>query len=107
VRVDDSHNLPQVAAGLDEQSANSAAETRSESEASFIGSVLARFQIFLKLTRHKYIIIGTKVLGQIVSEPIEEGQHIKVGDILARIDDRDYQAQLRQASAARELSETN
>ena len=49
VRVDDSHNLSQVAAGLDEQFANSAAETRSESEASFIGSVLARFQIFLKL----------------------------------------------------------
>jgi RND family efflux transporter MFP subunit len=59
------------------------------------------------VTRHKYIIIGTKVLGQIVSEPIDEGQHIKVGDILARIDDRDYQAQLRQAAATRELSETN
>jgi RND family efflux transporter MFP subunit len=57
------------------------------------------------VTRHKYIIIGTKILGQIVSEPIEEGQHIKAGDVLARIDDRDYQAQLRQASAARDLSE--
>jgi RND family efflux transporter MFP subunit len=59
------------------------------------------------VTRHKYIIIGTKILGQIVSEPIEEGQHIKAGDILARIDDRDYQAQLRQASAARDLSEVS
>jgi putative ABC transport system permease protein len=49
VRVDDSRNLPQVAAELDQQFANSSAETRSESEASFIGSVLARFQIFLKL----------------------------------------------------------
>lgn len=51
------------------------------------------------VTRHKYITIGTKILGQIVDEPIEEGQHVKVGDILARIDDRDYQAQLRQAIA--------
>jgi RND family efflux transporter MFP subunit len=59
------------------------------------------------VTRHKYIIIGTKILGQIVSEPIEEGQHVKAGDILARIDDRDYQAQLRQASAARDLSEVS
>src|SRR6266853_1255871 len=33
------------------------------------------------VTRHKYIIIGTKVLGQIVEEPIEEGQHIKAGAI--------------------------
>src|SRR6266436_927178 len=53
------------------------------------------------VTRHKYITIGTKILGQIVEEPIEEGQHIKAGDVLARIDDRDYQAQLRQAIADR------
>src|SRR6266436_10227898 len=59
------------------------------------------------VTHHKYITIGTKILGQIVSEPIEEGQHVQLGDLLARIDDRDYQAQLRQAAAARDLSEAN
>lgn len=59
------------------------------------------------VTRHKYITIGTKILGQIVAEPIEEGQHVKVGELLARIDDRDYQAQLRQAIAARDLAEAN
>src|SRR6266850_1476245 len=59
------------------------------------------------VTRHKYIIIGTKVLGQIVEEPIEEGQHIKAGDVLARIDDRDYQAQLRQAIAMRDVAKAN
>src|SRR5437667_319909 len=56
------------------------------------------------VTRHKYIIIGTKILGQIVEEPIEEGQHIKAGNVLARIDDRDYQAQLRQAIASRDVA---
>src|SRR5882724_7325859 len=59
------------------------------------------------VTRHKYITIGTKSLGQIVAEPIEEGQHVRVGDLLAQIDDRDYQAQLRQAAAARDLSQSN
>src|SRR5437016_6275883 len=59
------------------------------------------------VTRHKYIAIGTKILGQIVEEPIEEGQHIKVGDVLARIDDRDYQAQLRQAIAIRDVAKAN
>ena len=59
------------------------------------------------VTRHKYITIGTKILGQIVDEPIEEGQHIKAGDVLARIDDRDYQAQLRQAIAIRDVAKAN
>ena len=59
------------------------------------------------VTRHKYITIGTKILGQIVDEPIEEGQHIKAGDVLARIDDRDYQAQLRQATAIRDVAKAS
>src|SRR5260370_27727208 len=59
------------------------------------------------VTRHKYITIGTKILGQIVEEAIEEGQHIKAGDVLARIDDRDYQAQLRQAIASRDVAKAN
>jgi RND family efflux transporter MFP subunit len=59
------------------------------------------------VTRHKYITIGTKILGQIIEEPIEEGQHVKRGDLLARIDDRDYRAQLRQAIADRDLAAAN
>lgn len=59
------------------------------------------------VTRHKYIVVGTKVLGQIVEEPIEEGMYVKRGDLLARIDDRDYQAQLRQTIADRELADAN
>ena len=59
------------------------------------------------VTRHKYITIGTKILGQIVEEPIEEGQHVRQGDLLARIDDRDYAAQLQQAIADHELAAAN
>jgi RND family efflux transporter MFP subunit len=59
------------------------------------------------VTQHKYIVIGTKILGQIVEEPIEEGQHVRRGDLLARIDDRDYQAQLHQAIADRDLAAAN
>jgi RND family efflux transporter MFP subunit len=59
------------------------------------------------VTRHKYITIGTKILGQIIEEPIEEGQHVNKGDLLARIDDRDYRAQLRQAIADRDLAAAN
>jgi RND family efflux transporter MFP subunit len=56
------------------------------------------------VTRDKYITIGTKILGQIIEEPIEEGRHVNKGDLLARIDDRDYRAQLRQAFADRDLA---
>jgi len=59
------------------------------------------------VTGHKYITIGTKILGQIMEEPIEEGQHVKKGDLLARIDDRDYLAQLHQAVADRALAVAN
>jgi RND family efflux transporter MFP subunit len=59
------------------------------------------------VTRDKYITVGTKILGQIIEEPIEEGRHVNKGDLLARIDDRDYRAQLRQAFADREQAEAN
>ncbi|MFZ0887508.1 MAG: efflux RND transporter periplasmic adaptor subunit [Candidatus Binataceae bacterium] len=59
------------------------------------------------ITRAKYITIGTKILGQIMREPIEEGQHLKRGDLLAQIDDRDYKAQLEQAVADHQLALAN
>src|SRR5690242_5937194 len=59
------------------------------------------------VTSHKYITIGTKILGQIIKEPIEEGKLVKKGDLLARIDDLDYRAQLQQATADHNLAEAN
>jgi RND family efflux transporter MFP subunit len=56
------------------------------------------------ITRAKYITIGTKILGQIVAEPIEEGKHVKKGELLAQIDNRDYVAQLDQAQADHALA---
>src|SRR6266850_989797 len=58
------------------------------------------------VTRYNYIMIGTNILGLIVAAQIEQGQHVRIGDLLAQIDDQDYHAQLRQAVAARELSES-
>jgi putative ABC transport system permease protein len=49
VRVDDSRVVPQVCAALDQQFANSSAETQSDSEEQFMGSILGRFRVFMKL----------------------------------------------------------
>jgi putative ABC transport system permease protein len=49
VQVDDSRVVPEVAAAVDNQFANSQAETRSASEAAAIGSILGRYRIFMRL----------------------------------------------------------
>lgn len=59
------------------------------------------------VTRHKYISVGANVQGTIVSEPIEEGQLVHKGSLLARIDDRNYRGLLNQAIADRDLAAAN
>lgn len=49
VRVDSSQAVPQVMAALDEQFANSSAETQSEPEAAFIGSFLDNYRNFFRV----------------------------------------------------------
>ena len=43
--------------------------------------------------------IAPKVAGYIVSVPVTDNQHVAVGDVIARIDDRDYRVALAQAEA--------
>src|ERR1700730_8992359 len=59
------------------------------------------------VTKHKYISVGTNVVGTIVSEPIEEGQLVKRGTLLAKMDDRNYRGLLNQAMAERGLQEAS
>src|SRR3989440_3440857 len=49
VQVDDSRVVPEVCAAIDNQFANSSAETRSASEAAAVGSILGRYRIFMRL----------------------------------------------------------
>jgi putative ABC transport system permease protein len=49
VRADQGSSVPQVMAALDEQFANSSAETLSESEASFLNNFVDNFKIFFQL----------------------------------------------------------
>ena len=49
VRVDKSENIPQVIASIDEQFINTSAETRSESEAAFMGNFVQGYRMFFQL----------------------------------------------------------
>jgi membrane fusion protein, multidrug efflux system len=43
--------------------------------------------------------IAPKVSGYITAVPVTDNQHVKAGDVIARIDDRDYRTSLEQAQA--------
>ena len=44
--------------------------------------------------------ISPKVAGYVVDVPVHDNQRVAAGDVLFRIDDRDYRAKLQQAQAA-------
>jgi putative ABC transport system permease protein len=57
VRVDNSKNVPQVIAALDEGFANSSAETQSESEAAFIGGFMQNYRLFFQVAELLGLIV--------------------------------------------------
>ncbi|MGD0832433.1 MAG: efflux RND transporter periplasmic adaptor subunit [Terracidiphilus sp.] len=52
-------------------------------------------------------LVGFKVQGRIVDLPVEEGQNVKQGDLLARLDDADYMQRVRIDEAAVGVRESN
>ena len=52
------------------------------------------------------VLISPQLAGQIVEMPIDDGVKVKKGDLLFRIDETLYQAQLEQAEAARRTAES-
>jgi putative ABC transport system permease protein len=57
VKVDNSANVPQVIAALDEGFANSSAETLSEPEAAFYGGFLAGYRVFFEIAELMGIVV--------------------------------------------------
>lgn len=59
------------------------------------------------VTGDRYISIGVRVPGRIDAYDVQEGDVVRKGQILVRLDDRDYQAALRRATANLELAHAN
>ena len=49
--------------------------------------------------------VASKIYGKVAEVLVDDNQHVKAGQVLARIDARDYQAKVDQAKAARALAE--
>jgi len=57
VKVDNSANIPQVTASLDEGFANSSSETLTEPEAAFYGGFIAGYRVFFQLAQLMGIVV--------------------------------------------------
>ena len=57
VRADKSENIPQIVSSIDEQFINSSAETRSESEAAFMGGFVQGYRAFFQLAELLGLIV--------------------------------------------------
>jgi membrane fusion protein, multidrug efflux system len=75
-----------------------------------LASTLAGGYLYLDYARHfestddafiaaRQFSIAPKVSGYITAVPVTDNQHVKAGDVIARIDDRDYRTALAQAEA--------
>ena len=52
----------------------------------------------------RQVAVSPKVAGEVVEMPIEEGQKVKKGDVLARLDRGEFEADLRLARARMNLA---
>jgi membrane fusion protein (multidrug efflux system) len=59
------------------------------------------------VTGDRYISIGVRVPGRIDAYTVQEGDLVRKGDVLVRLDDRDYRASLKRAEASLELAKAN
>jgi HlyD family secretion protein len=59
------------------------------------------------VTGDRYISLGVRVPGRVVEYLVEEGQQVRAGDALVRLDDRSYAAALQEARAAYRVAQAN
>jgi len=59
------------------------------------------------VTGDRYISIGVRVPGRIDAYEVQEGDFVRKGQVLVRLDDREYQAALQRAQANLELAQAN
>jgi RND family efflux transporter MFP subunit len=78
---------------------------RVHSGAPVVGPVLSGAGYVV--TGNRYISIGVRVPGRIDAYEVQEGDVVRKGEVLVRLDDRDYQAALRKAIANLELAQAN
>ncbi len=72
-----------------------------------IGSVPSRFEVSGSAEPWRKVGPGTKLIGRISEVPVREGDRVKKGQVLARLDSRDLEAAVEQARAALAMAEAS
>jgi membrane fusion protein (multidrug efflux system) len=78
--------------------------------ATLLASAIAGGYLYVDYARHfestddafvaaRQFSIAPKVSGYVTAVPVTDNQHVKAGDVIARLDDRDYRTALEQAQA--------
>ena len=86
--------------------------------AMLLASAIAGGYLYLDHARHfestddafiaaRQFSIASKVSGYITAVPVTDNQHVKAGDVIARIDDRDFRTALEQAQAQVAAAQAN
>ncbi len=57
------------------------------------------------ITANREVVLSTRIMGRITRVHAEEGDRVKLGQVIIELDDKEYQARLRIAQAARERAE--
>ncbi len=56
---------------------------------------------------HHEVEVGSKVMGKVAWIGVEKGDHVKAGQLLVRLEDQEYQAQVERAQGALSTAEAN
>lgn len=57
------------------------------------------------ISANREVVLSTRIMGRITNVHAEEGDRVELGQVIIELDDREYQARLKIAQAARERAE--
>lgn len=81
--------------------------TKVEATKAVTEQIAEKMNVVGNLTSKESVVISSEIMGRIVSIPFKEGQEVKKGDLLFKLDDSVQKAELLKAQANYQLAQNN